>query len=147
MTYKKNIRIHIWDFGILILNFLYFIPKTIAWLRWDSGVTMGYVGIELIVNYFIHIFFINSCISLLRILNKNYSLYSLFIIMSIYFVSFIFAFRIIEFIVFVPFLIYIYVFYRLLKKIGVREYSEESISALGFVISIIWLVLDQKLFG
>ena len=50
---KNYINLHFLDFLIVLLNIFYFLPKTIEWLNWDSGITMGYVGIELIFNYLI----------------------------------------------------------------------------------------------
>jgi len=143
----KNIQIHICDFGVLLINIIYFIPKSVNWLMWDSGITIGYVGVELIFNYLIHGFFIYSCISIIKDYYKSYERHFLFIVFIIYLVSFVFAFRIIEFVVFVPVLLYLTFFYRLFIKIKFNESFERKYGILGFVISVIWLLIDQKFFG
>lgn len=117
------IRIHLLELVLIILNLFYFIPKTIEWLSWQSGVTMGYIGIGLLFNYLIHIFFITSCYKLVEAFNKNYRLLLLIVLMLLSILSFIFAFRIVEFIVFVPVSIYIFIFYKLFKKIDNQENS------------------------
>jgi hypothetical protein len=147
----KFIQTYFWSIGIVVVNVFYFIPKTIEWLKWESGITMGYVGIELTFNYVIHIFFIYACVSLICATNKNYSLLLLVSLMILSFLSFFFAFRIISFAVFIFLLLYLFLFYRLFKQIS-QNYSQPSrlqfrnINFVGFFISAVWLVLDCKYF-
>ncbi len=140
---KNYINLHFLDFLIVLLNIFYFLPKTIEWLNWDSGITMGYVGIELIFNYLIHIFFIYSCNSLLIVFEKKYKLFFFILIYLVSFISFYFSFRIIGFFVFIPILIYIRIFNNLIKNInGDKVLKKHSI--LSFIVSLIWLFLDKE---
>ncbi len=139
----ENITMFFFPIGILIVNLVYFIPKTIKWLAWESGVTMGYVALELSLNYVIHCFLFYSVLSLLYNVDKKYKMLLFSCLVLLFFISFVFAFKIIENIVFAFVLIYSCMTYKIIfsyPKIDISKYKR--INQLGFFLSIIWLVLD-----
>jgi len=109
-----------------------------------SGVTMGYVAIELIFNYLIHIFFLYACIKLFNTNSKIHKLYILITLGALYLLSFIFAFKIIQLGVFFFLLLYGLLFYKLFKEIKeaktqTRKFN--TINKVGFFISLAWFAL------
>ena len=149
-SFKYYIQTRFFSIGILLLNIFYFIPRTIEWLTWKSGVTMGYVSIELMFNYFIHVFFIYSCLSFLAEVSKQYKLYLLFLLTLSFFMSFFFAYRIIEAVVIIFACGYALLFYYLFRRIRLHSTSSlkfNRINSIGFFISLLWLILDIKYFN
>ena len=140
----KTILISSFAIGTVMLNGFYFIPRTIEWLSWKSGVTMAYVGIELIGNYFIHIFFLFACLSLTGTISKSYKLGFLAIFIASLLVSFFFAFRVIEWAILVFVLIYAGLFYKIFTRLKVNDNTMPIMNVIGFSISYIWLVIDYK---
>jgi hypothetical protein len=147
LRYLNFVRSHFFAIATGLMNLIYFLPCTITWLTWRSGVTMGYVGIELIFNYIIHIFFIYSCISL--VVEGIYRIYFFWALLLIFLASFMFAFRVMQLITFAPLTLYAYIFITLFKQLKdhISEKELSNLTMIGFFISIFWLILDIKFFG
>ena len=103
---------------------------------------MGYIGIELIFNYLIHIFFIYSCVSLTK---ESVKVYILWLLAFGFLITFIFAFRILEFLILIPLSFYLYIFIRLFNQIRADikvNLDFKILSIIGFFVSILWGTLD-----
>ena len=141
----KYIFIYSFPIGIILLNFFYFIPHTAEWLFWKSGITMGYVGIELIGNYCIHMLFIYACFTLIKSNNIIYSFSIGFILAGLSIVSFFLAFRIIDWIVFVFAFLYAGLFCILFSRSANKNSRHDNaINVYAFFASFIWLIIDFK---
>ena len=139
------IQVNFWSLFVVVLSFIHFIPKTIECLMSDIGASRGYVAIELLFDYFIHLFFIFNCILLVQASLRNYLL---IILMLLSFLSFIFAFRSMELIVFIPLILYTFIWYFLAKKIKesirIKDLGFRNFKIISFFISLVWLLLDNK---
>ena len=145
----RYIRTYLSSIGILILNICYFIPKTIEWLSWQSGVTMGYVAIELIFNYCIHVFFICSCFSLTNKKNKRFKVFLFVGIAVLFSTSFLFAFRIMEFAIVAIVFGYCFLFYWIFMQLQNNSSLTmrfKLVNRIGFFITLLWLFSDILLF-
>jgi len=119
-------------------------------LSWKSGITMGYVAIELIFNYCIHVFFVFSCFSLLADINKKYKVLLFILLIALFSISFFFAFGIIEFMVIAVVFGYCFLFYVIFTRLQTNNPIElrfKRLNVIGVFITLIWLFLDVFLFN
>jgi hypothetical protein len=131
------------EYSNVCINIMYFIPNTIIYLNWKSGVTMGYVGMELIFNYLVHIFFITSLFSILRESLKKYFL--VFSMLSLV-ISFLFGYKIIEYMIIIPAIGYCLLYYYIYMSKTIQNGSFFMFNLIGLIISLIWLIFDIKMF-
>jgi len=145
----KFAQVHLLEIVIILVNCVYFFPRTIKWLSLESSKSMGYTGIEIMCNYFIHIFFFFACISLLIDVRKRYKMFFLIFSIVLSLLNFILAFRGINIVVIVPIFIYGGMFYAIFKQISNKKKvtSYKTINTVGVIISIVWLIFDYILFG
>jgi hypothetical protein len=131
------------EYSNISLNIFYFIPNTIIYLNWKSGVTMGYVGMELIFNYLVHIFFITSLFSILRgSLKKIFLVFTMLLLV----ISFLFGYKIIDYMIIIPAIGYCLLYFNIYISKTIQNCSFFMFNLIGLIISLIWLIFDIKMF-
>lgn len=141
----KFIQTQFFAIGIILINICFLIPNLVECLIWKSGVTIGYAAIELAFIYIALIFFVIAIISLVEYININFRIHALIITMLLCLVSFIFAFRIISYIMFVFLLLYSILFLKLFRQTSsLKKFNFTIINIIGFIVTLIWTIIDFK---
>ena len=141
----RLIQVQIFAIGIILINVCLLIPNLIECLMWKSGVTIGYAAIELVFIYISLIFFFVAIIALIEEININYRIHALITTMFLFFVSCVFAYRIISAIIFIFLLLYSILFLMLFKQTrNTKKHNYRTINIIGFIITLIWSIIDFK---
>ncbi len=143
---KKNI----WGLAIILLSLFYFFPHTYKWLFLDYDPFKGYGLIPIIFYYAYYIFFVCSCISLLQKANKVQRFLILLFVTLIVVVSEAFAFRDVLFLKWLFLACYLLIFFTFSMQIisnNLNFVFLKKLNIIGYFASIIWILLEWRLFG